>query len=253
MIDTHTHLYLPEFGGEGEAVVDRAVAAGVEMMILPNVDLSTMGAVDAMHTLRPDVTRPAMGLHPTEVKTDYRCDLDAVMARLRAGKYCAVGEVGIDLYWDKTFEREQMLVFDEQLAAAADLNLPVIIHCRDGLDRAIEVLQGHKRVPAVFHSFGGSTEDVERILALGDHYYFGINGIVTFKNSILRSVVPAMPRNRIVLETDSPYLAPVPYRGRRNESSYLPSVLAAVAGALGLSAAEADAITSANARELFKL
>lgn len=253
MIDTHTHLYLPEFADEGLAAVDRAVAAGVKMMILPNVDLSTMDAVDAMHAQRPDVTRPAMGLHPTEVKADFRSELDAVMARLRAGRYCAVGEIGIDLYWDKTFEREQMQVFDEQLAVAAEMNLPVIIHCREGLDRAVEVLQGHKGIPAVFHSFGGTVQDVERILALGDEYYFGINGIVTFKNSTLRSVVPAMPRNRILLETDSPYLAPVPHRGRRNESSYLPAVLSTVADSLDLSSAETDSLTTGNARRLFKL
>lgn len=253
MIDTHTHLYLPEFDGEGDAAIDRAIAAGVEMMILPNVDLTTMDAVDAMHARRPDVTRPAMGLHPTEVKEGFRDDLATVMSRLRGGNYCAVGEVGIDLYWDKTFEREQMQAFDAQLAVAAEMELPVIIHCREGLDRALEVLQGHKGVPAVFHSFGGTTGDVERILALGDRYYFGINGIVTFKNSTLRNVVPAIPADRILLETDSPYLAPVPHRGRRNESAYLPAVLNTVAGAMEISPSEADAITSANARALFKL
>lgn len=253
MIDTHTHLYLPEFADEGDAAIDRALSAGVELMILPNVDLTTMDAVDAMHARRPDVTRPAMGLHPTEVKEGFCDDLATVMDRLRAGNYCAVGEVGIDLYWDKTFEREQMQAFDAQLAVAAEMDLPVIIHCREGLDQTLEVLQGHRGVPAVFHSFGGSAADVERILALGNRYYFGINGIVTFKNSTLRSVVPAMPRDRIVLETDSPYLAPVPHRGCRNESSYLPAVLETVAGALAVSPDEADALTTANARKLFKL
>lgn len=259
MIDTHTHLYDRAFAagctdpmaGCCDAV-DRAVAAGVNMMVLPNVDLESIGPLKALRALRPEVTAAAMGLHPTELGTDWRATLDIIETELRSGGYCAVGEVGIDLYWDRTYEREQMLAFDAQLALAEEMSLPVIIHCREGLDHTLEVLQGHRTVSAVFHSFGGPVADAERIMRAGD-YYFGINGIVTFKNSGLKSVIPALPADRILTETDSPYLAPVPYRGKRNESSYIPLIVAAIAEATGKSAAEIDAVTTANAQRFFSL
>ncbi len=253
MIDTHTHLYDTAFGSaEGACeAVDRAVAAGVGMMILPNVDLASIEPLKSLHAARPDVTAMAMGLHPTELGADWRATLDPREAELRRGGYCAVGEVGIDLYWDKSREREQMLAFDAQLSLAEELSLPVIIHCREGLDRTLEVLQGHE-VRAVFHSFGGTVADAERIMHAGD-YYFGINGIVTFKNSGLKATLPALPADRILTETDSPYLAPVPYRGKRNESSYIPLIADAIAEATGRQAADVAALTAANARTLFAL
>ena len=259
MIDTHTHLYDRAFAagctdpmaGCCDAV-DRAVAAGVNMMVLPNVDLESIGPLKALRALRPEVTAAAMGLHPTELGTDWRATLDIIEAELRRGGYCAIGEVGIDLYWDRTYEREQMLAFDAQLALAEEMSLPVIIHCREGLDRTLEVLQGHRGVSAVFHSFGGPVTDAERIMSAGD-YYFGINGIVTFKNSGLKSVIPALPSDRILTETDSPYLAPVPHRGKRNESSYIPLIVSAIAEATGKSEAEIGTITTANAQKFFSL
>lgn len=253
MIDTHTHIYDTAFGSpEGSCeAVDRAIAAGVDMMILPNVDLESIEPIKALHAARPQATAMAMGLHPTELGSDWRTTLAPIEAELRRGGYCAVGEVGIDLYWDKTYEREQMLAFDAQLSLAEELSLPVIIHCREGLDRTLEVLQGHT-VDAVFHSFGGTVADAERIMKAGD-YYFGINGIVTFKNSGLKATLPALPADRILTETDSPYLAPVPYRGKRNESSYIPLIVAAIADATARTAAEVAALTTANARTLFSL
>ena len=258
MIDTHTHIYDKAFHNSGAdaagccEAVDRAVAAGVDMMIMPNVDLDSMAPIKELHKMRPDVTAMAMGLHTTELSEDWRSTLAPIEAELRSGGYCAVGEVGIDLYWDNTREREQAMAFDAQLGLARELGLPVIIHCREGLDLTLEVLQGHKDTRAVFHSFGGTTADVERILQAGD-FYFGINGIVTFKNSTLRSVLPAIPTDRILTETDSPYLAPVPYRGKRNESSYIPLIVATIADSLGKSPAEVGLITTANAKTLFAL
>lgn len=265
MIDTHTHLYMPEFAFEGQNdssyegqcdAVDRARRAGVEMMILPNVDRSTVGPLLDLHRMRPDCTAPAMGLHPTEVKENWREELDYVMSVLDsdAAHWCAVGEVGIDLYWDKTFEAEQMQAFDIQAARARELGLPLIIHCREGLPQTLEVLEGHRGVDAVFHSFGGSAEDAEAVMRAGDgRFYFGINGIVTFKNSSLRTVLPVVGADRLLIETDSPYLAPVPHRGRRNESAYIPHILATVAHSLGISVEAAEAATSQNARNLFRL
>ncbi len=196
----------------------------------------------------------AMGLHPTEVKENWSECLASTNAELKANPelYKAVGEIGIDLYWDKTFEREQLEVFDRQVDIAVAMGLPVIIHCREGLSQTLEVLSGHPRAKAVFHSFGGSVADVDAIRRHGDHY-FGINGIVTFRNSGLASVLPTIGIDRIVTETDSPYLAPVPYRGRRNESAYIPLITAAIADALGCTCREVDEATVSNAKTLFNI
>lgn len=254
LIDTHTHLYLSEFENGGETAVERALDAGVCHLVMPNVDLGTIAPMRALAARWPDKISMAMGLHPTEVGENWRDDLDVTNSELRenVSDYVAVGEVGIDLYWDKTFEREQMLAFDEQMELAGRHNLPVIIHCREGLDQVLEVLSGHKGVPAVFHSFGGTVEDVEKISRLGD-YYFGINGIVTFKNSKLREVLPAIGIDRLLLETDSPYLAPVPHRGKRNESAFMTAIAAHVAQSLGLSNEKIADTTTNNAKNFFSL
>lgn len=254
MIDTHTHLYLPEFGSldEQRATVARAIGAGVEKMIFPNVDFSTIAPMRTLAACFPSNIAMAMGLHPTEVNQGWRDAIAEVETEHLAHEpeYIAVGEVGIDLYWDSTFEAEQMQAFDAQVALAKRLGVPVIIHCREGLDQVLEVLQGHKDVPAVFHSFGGTPTDVERIRRVGD-YYFGINGIVTFKNSRLRDTLPEITAERILLETDAPYLAPVPHRGKRNESSYLPSTCAFIAQTLNLTSSTLSSITTTNAHTLF--
>lgn len=256
MIDTHTHLYLSEFGAPDEqcAVVARAIEAGVDKMIFPNVDLATIAPMRALAAEFPSNIKMAMGLHPTEVGPGWRDALATVEAEHLAHEtdYIAVGEVGIDLYWDKTYADEQMQAFDAQVSLAARLGIPVIIHCREGLDQALEVMQGHKGVPAVFHSFGGTAQDVDRIRSVGD-YYFGINGIVTFKNSKLRQTLPHIGIERIITETDSPFLAPVPHRGSRNESAMMTHIAVTIADALGLSAEEVDATTTYNANSLFQL
>lgn len=255
MIDTHTHLYLPEFNPGGQAgAVQRALDAGVKRFVFPNVDLSTIAPMKSLAAEFPEVTAMAMGLHPTEIKEDWKDVLAGVMEELNGStSYIAVGEIGIDLYWDKTFHNEQMLAFELQLSEARKSSLPVIIHCREGLGETLEVMEGFRDVKAVFHSFGGSAEDVCLIRRRldPDLIYFGINGIVTFKNSRLKETLPEITSDRIVLETDSPYLAPVPHRGKRNESAYIPFICQTVAGSLGLSAEETSRRTDANAKTLF--
>lgn len=259
MIDTHTHLYMPEYadgldGIAGQvAAVDRALALGVEMMILPNVDRSSIEPMKALHSERCDSTAICIGLHPTEVKDNWREEVDEMLYNLRSAKgYTAVGEIGLDLYWDKQYENEQMQAFEVQLAAAEELGFPVIIHCREALPQTLEVLQGRKSVEAVFHSFGGTDDDVDMVRRCGD-YYFGINGIVTFKNSKLRYTLPHIGLDRILTETDAPFLAPTPHRGRRNESAYLPLIVDSISDALSLTPNEVDIATTVNAKKLFKL
>lgn len=256
MIDTHTHLYLPEFSGQDSsgsvAAVDRAVAAGVRRMIFPNVDCTTVGPMIELHSLRPAETAVAMGLHPTEIGENWREDLDTILRHLDDGsRFVAVGEIGIDLYWDKTFEQQQMQALELQLRRAVDLDLPVIIHCREGLPQTLEVVSGVSGLRGVMHSFGGTIADVEAVRKVAD-FYFGINGIVTFKNSGLRETLPAIGLARLLLETDSPYLAPVPHRGRRNESAYLVHTAAHIADSLGISMQALDRATTDNACTLFR-
>lgn len=254
MIDTHTHLYLPEFEEEGTAAADRALASGVKFMILPNVDSSTIEPMERLHRARPGSTAMAMGLHPTEVDDGWRDIVDGMETLLRTGGYVAVGEVGIDLYWDKSHKDEQTEAFARQLEIAESLSLPVIIHCREALGETLSVIESVKpTVRLIFHSFTGSAEDVERIRKVCDPM-FGINGVVTFKNAgSLREALPAIGTGRLLLETDSPYLAPVPHRGKRNESAYLTHTLQAVAASLGLPAEEVEAATDHNAQTTFRI
>ena len=250
--DTHCHLYVEEFDADRDQAVQRAIDAGVNRMILPNIDCASVAAMNKLAETYPQHFRMAMGLHPSEVTDNWTKDLNFILSELNAhpDKYIAVGEIGIDLYWDKSREREQMLAFDKQVSVAEELGKPLIIHCREGLDNVLEVLGGHKEARAVFHCFTGSEHDVERIRRVGD-YYFGIGGVVTFKKSSLPAVLPAIGIERILLETDCPYLAPVPWRGRRNESSFIVSVAKTVASVMGIDTETAAEQTAANSVELF--
>ncbi|MDD5870315.1 MAG: TatD family hydrolase [Bacteroidales bacterium] len=254
MIDSHSHIYLEEFDADRTDVVARARQAGVRRLVLPNVDLDTVEPMMALHRAYPTYTSVAMGLHPTSVGENYRADLAAIKEIFDRGGFVAVGEVGIDLYWDKTYRDEQIEVFDEQLRWAEHADLPVIIHCRDGLDEILWTFDnyGGTLPGCVFHSFGGTVADVEAIRRRGD-FLFGINGIVTFKNSKLGDVLPAIGLDRILLETDCPYLTPVPFRGRRNESAYIPHVAAKIAELLGTTIDEVSARTDANAQRFFDI
>ena len=254
MIDSHSHIYLEEFDADRSDVVARARQAGVRHLVLPNVDLDTVEPMMALHRAFPAYTSVAMGLHPTSGGENFRRDLAAVKAIFDRGGFVAVGEVGIDLYWDKTYRNEQIEVFDEQLRWAERTGLPVIIHCREGLDEILWTFDnyGGTLPKCVFHSFGGTVDDVEAIRRRGD-FLFGINGIVTFKNSKLGDVLPAIGLDRILLETDCPYLTPVPFRGRRNESAYIPHIAAKIAELLGTTIDEVSAQTDANAQRFFDI
>lgn len=258
MIDTHTHLYLDDYNPDKCAAVDRALAAGVELMVLPGVDAGSIPLIRELYELRPEAVVPCTGLHPTEVKPDeWRTHYEAVEAELRGRKlpYVAVGEAGLDLYWDKTNLASQLDALDAQMELADSLGLPLIIHCREALPQMLDLMEGRRgRLPqAVFHSFGGTEEDLAKIRRLMPDAMFGINGIVTFKNSSLRDVLPAIGTSHLVLETDAPWLAPVPMRGRQNESAYMVHTAAHIAAHMGLTVPQLDLLTTRNARELFRL
>lgn len=255
MTDTHTHLYMEDFAGEQEAAVRRAVAAGVTRMVFPNVDESSVVPMQRLHESFPDCTVMAMGLHPSEIHDDWPAVLERMERKLDSGRYAAVGEVGLDMHWPDSPDIDvQMEVFRRQLRWGAERNLPVIIHCRDARDRALEVIDslGTEQLPVmIFHSFTGGPDDVRAIRTHFDPY-FGINGVVTFKNAPeLRQAVKEIGAGRLILETDSPYLAPVPHRGARNESAYLSAILHACAASLGIDAGELEAITDRNAARIF--
>lgn len=252
MIDTHTHIYLEEFDDDRDSVVAHAVESGVSHLVLPNVDLSTVVPMHNLHDKYPEYTSIAMGLHPTEVNADYREVLAEIERWFGNRKYVAVGEVGIDLYWDKTYRDEQKKVLDTQLHWASEMCLPVILHCREGLDTILEVFDEFSgELPTgVFHSFTGTAEDVRQIRRYGD-FYFGINGIVTFKKSQIPAVLPEIGIDRILQETDSPYLAPVPNRGKRNESANIPYICRCIATHLDMSEEDVSRLTDDNAEHLF--
>jgi hydrolase, tatD family len=256
MIDTHTHLYLQEFDPSPQDAVRRAIDAGVTRMIFPNVDLSTVELQRRLHEQFPANTFMAMGLHPTEIDGDWVENLKAIESELQTHRddYIAIGEVGIDLYWDKTFRNQQREALAIQTGWAAEMHLPLIIHCREGLDDTLDVLGASGfEGDVVFHSFTGTGEDVRCIRDIVSSPYFGINGVVTFKNAHLRETLPEIGLDRMLLETDSPYLTPVPHRGKRNESAYLVHTAAHIASSLGLPIQEVDEATTRNAEKVFRL
>ena len=252
MIDTHTHIYLEEFDADRQEVMQRALDSGVRHMLLPNVDLNTIEPMHRLHDAFAACTSMAMGFHPTEVNADYRTALATVEHQFGSRRYVAVGEIGIDLYWDKTYVNEQLDAFDRQCHWAVEMNLPIIIHCREGLEQVLQVFDNFSGpLPrGVFHSFTGTPHDVAAIRRRGD-FYLGINGIVTFKKSTLPSILPIIGIHRLLLETDSPYLAPVPNRGKRNESANIPHIAACIASHMGMSIEQVSAATDANAHNLF--
>ncbi len=253
MIDTHSHIYCDAFDDDRNEVVLRAQQAGIEHIILPNENLESVPLLRRLHEQYPSYTSMAVGLHPEEVRPDYRQVLDEMHDMLLGGEFIAVGEIGMDLYWDKTYCTEQMDALAIQLGWCVEQDLPFIMHCREGLDEILEVLDGMTEVPrGVFHCWAGDEHDVERLRERGD-FYFGVGGTVTFKKSTLPQVLPAIGLDRILLETDSPYLAPVPHRGKRNESSYIPLIVTHIATVLGVTPEEVSTITTHNARMLFDL
>ncbi len=249
--DTHCHLFAPEFDQDRDEMIRRALDAGVTQMMLPNIDHSTIDRITNLAGDYPSFCKPMMGLHPCSVKADYGRELSQIEKLLFERDYIGVGETGIDLYWDTTFKQQQVEAFEQQIKWARDLDLPVIIHSRESLALNIEIISRHQdgRLRGIFHCFGGSIEEAQRIHDLG--FKIGIGGVVTYKNSNLPQVLPEIPRGLIVLETDAPYLTPVPYRGKRNESSYIPLIAAKVADILEISLSELAIMTNQNAAEVF--
>lgn len=252
MIDTHTHIYLPEYEEGNEEIVKRALKAGINHMVFPATDLISLQLIRKLHEAFPEETSMAAGLHPTDVGEDWEAVVDEIEKELATGLYKAVGEVGIDLYWDKSKLDLQRKAFEKQLELAVKYNLTVIIHSRDAFPETLECIRKvNPGVPLIFHSFTGNTDIVRKIRKETDAW-FGINGVVTYKNATsLREALKEIGIERILLETDSPYLTPVPFRGKRNESSYLHFICEKIAEVLAMSPDSVEKITDSNAETLF--
>lgn len=253
LIDSHTHLYLPEFDDDRDEVISRALNKDIAKMLLPNINRESMEQVIKMADDYPGICYPMTGIHPTSIKEDYRQQLEAVTASLKQHDFIAIGEIGIDLYWDKTFVKEQEAAFREQVRMAKKEKLPVVIHSRESLEEIINILddEGTEGLDGVFHSFTGNIEQAREVIKRG--FLIGTGGIVTFKNSGLDKIIGSLELENIILETDSPYLAPVPMRGKRNESSYLLHVAEKLAEIKRIPLKEIARVTTANCINLFKL
>jgi len=251
MIDTHTHLYLQKFDGDRTAVVQRALDAGVQAMLLPNIDSKTIRPMLALCDAFPQQVFPMIGLHPTDVREDYQQELEVVKSELTSGRYIAIGETGIDLFWDKTFLPQQQLALEAQVQMAKDNHLPIVLHVRDSFDEVFEIIgaAAGENLTGVFHCFTGNLAQAEKIISWG--FKLGIGGVVTYKNSGLAEVLAGIDLQHLLLETDAPFLAPVPYRGKRNESAYLKLIAAKLAEIKSVSVGEVARVTSQSAREVF--
>lgn len=253
LVDSHSHLFLEEFQSDLPQVVMRAQMAGVTHIFMPNIDSGTIDSMLRVCSQYKGYCFPMMGLHPTSVNAGYQEELAIVHKHLaESHDYVAVGEIGMDLYWDKTFLKEQQVVFEQQVQWALEYGLPIVIHCREAFDYVYEILKPYKASPlkGIFHSFTGTLDEALRMLEFSE-FFIGVNGVVTFKKSILPEVLPNIPLERIVLETDSPYLTPVPNRGKRNESANVKDTLLKVAEIYGKQPEEVGRITSENALKVF--
>lgn len=256
MIDTHSHLFLEDFQDDLPDVMSRAREAGVSHIFMPNIDSTSIASLLRVCRDYADFCFPMVGLHPTSVRDNFEDELRVVEQELvmRKEAYVAIGEIGMDLYWDRTYLAEQQIVLERQLEWALAYGLPVVIHCREAFPYIYKVLEAYRHTPlcGIFHSFTGTREEAERILEF-PRFLIGINGVVTFKKSTLPEVLSHIPLERVVLETDSPYLTPVPYRGKRNESSFMKYTLTKVAEVYGLTPEEVSDITSETALKLFRI
>lgn len=259
LIDTHTHIYDHQFSLDRAETVRRALDSGVGMMLLPNVDASTITPMLELHEQYPECTRVMMGLQPEEVKEDYKEVLSMMEKELGEAspasrvQYVGVGEVGLDFYWDATYGKQQLDAFETQLDWAKQLGLPLSIHCRNAFDKMVKILE-HKQdggLRGIMHCFTGTEEEAKAYLELGFH--LGLGGVTTYKNCGLKDFLPHLPLDRIVLETDAPYLAPVPCRGKRNEPAFLVHTAQRIADILQKPVEELAAATTANAKSLFLL
>lgn len=253
MIDTHAHIYLPEFEKDRENMLQSAEKDGVERILMPAIDSSTHESMLELEKKHPSKCLAMMGVHPCSIKADYRGELETAATWLVKKGFVAVGEIGLDLYWDKTFFEEQKQAFREQIGWALQYDLPIVIHSREAIDECIEIVKENQQgqLRGVFHCFSGNLQQAKQIIDLG--FYLGIGGVITFKNAGLDKVMEEVSLDHVVLETDAPYLAPVPYRGKRNEPSYLKYVVEKLSIVKKISKEEISKITTENAIELFRL
>ena len=255
MIDTHSHIFESEFLDDLPEVITRAKEVGVQKIFLPNIDDTTVDAMLEVCRQYPGYCYPMLGFHPTSVDTDVLKKVKEMKKRLTKGHpYIAIGEVGLDLYWDKTYIKEQKQVLEEQIQWALEEDLPLVIHCREAFPELFEVLRPYKetKLSGVFHSFTGTVEEAEELVGY-TRFMIGVNGVVTFKKSTLPDALKIIPMERLVLETDSPYLAPVPFRGKRNETSYVKRVALKLAELYEMEIGEVERQTTANALKVFKI
>ena len=252
-VDTHTHLFAAEFDEDRAGAVQRAMDAGVRTMCLPAINEESLPALMAMCDAFPTVCRPMIGLHPTELGEDYVKVLDRMYSLLKSDeRFIAIGEVGLGFYWDDTRKSEQKDAFRHQIGWAVEMGLPLVIHSRSAFDDLYAIMEEYRGcgLRGVFHCFSGSEEEALKLLSF-DGFYLGIGGVVTYKKSTLPDVLKCVPLERVVLETDSPYLAPVPKRGKRNESSFVPYIADFLAGVYGCTVEQVADVTTGNARRLF--
>ncbi|MDR3250801.1 MAG: TatD family hydrolase [Tannerella sp.] len=252
IIDTHTHIYSKEFDADRTEVIQRAKEAGVRAVLLPNEDSGSIEIIDRLSCDYPDFAFPMIGLHPTSVDDGYISEIGKIEASLLKRRYYAIGEIGIDLYWDKSRLKEQKTVFEEQLRWSIDMQLPVVIHSRDSFDEVLDSIYnvGAERLKGVFHCFGGTPDEWTKIAKLSN-FAVGIGGVVTYKNNVAIETLGQIPLERVVLETDAPYLSPVPYRGKRNEPKYIVEVAKKLAEKYEIPIKDVANQTFQNALKLF--
>lgn len=252
MIETHAHIYAEEFKDDIVEVIERSKDVGIGSIYMPNIDHTSIDAMLELELNEPDYCIPMMGLHPCSVKKDFQKELYIVEEWLAKRKFVAVGEIGTDLHWDKSFEAEQVEAFKIQCNWAKEYSIPVIIHCRESLDMTIDLVEGmnDEDFKGVFHCFNGNVDQAKRIRDMG--FYIGLGGVSTFKNAGMDQVIPFIEMDNVVLETDSPYLAPTPNRGKRNEPSYLKLIAQRVADLREISVEMVQEMTTINAQKLFK-
>ncbi|MFT3908767.1 MAG: TatD family hydrolase [Ferruginibacter sp.] len=252
IIDTHCHLYVKEFEEDLDEMMKRAIASGVGKFYLPAIDSETTDAMLLLEKKYPNNCFAMIGLHPCSVKENYHEELGRVEALLDARNFAAIGETGLDFYWDKTFMKEQYKALERQAELALKYDLPIVLHTRDAMQETIDVIQHYAPagLKGIFHCFGGSIEEANQIIEMA--FYLGIGGVVTYKKSGLAETLGSIGMEHIVLETDAPYLTPVPFRGKRNESSYLKYIVDKIAEIKNISAEEVATITTANAGKIFK-
>jgi TatD DNase family protein len=252
LVDTHTHLYSEEFNPDREKLIEKAIANGISHFFLPNIDSGSIHVMLELERRFPENCFPMMGLHPCSVNEHVEKELSVMREWLEKRRFAAIGEIGLDLYWDKTHIEAQKHAFKTQIAWALEFNYPIVIHCRNAFKEIIEVMHNFPRLPrGIFHCFSGTAEQASEILQLGN-FKLGIGGVLTFKNSGLDKSIENIDIQHLVLETDAPYLAPVPFRGKRNEPSYLLEVARKLSELKGLTIDQLATYTTANAFEVFK-